>query len=78
MILDHDRYGRPVEWRANEHWRRHRKALRDGIIACVLILLGWALLLVWAMPRIERLDHSPELSTPATPRAVVIDRVQGV
>jgi hypothetical protein len=51
--LDHDQSGRPRMWTAEEQLRRQRKALRDGILACVLILLGWIILLTLVAPRLK-------------------------
>ena len=51
--LDHDQSGRPRVWTAEEQLRRQRKALRDGILACVLILLGWIILLTLVAPRLK-------------------------
>ena len=53
MILDHDKSGRPVQWSAEEQLRRQRKALREGILACILILLGWIILLTLVAPRLK-------------------------
>lgn len=52
-MLHHDQNGRPIEWTATEQLRRQRKALRDGILALILILLGWVILLTLVAPRLK-------------------------
>ena len=58
-MLDHDKSGRSIEWTATGQLRRQRKALRDGILALVLILLGWILLLTLVAPRLKAQESTP-------------------
>ncbi len=75
-MLDHDKSGRPIEWTASEQLRRQRKALREGILACILILLAWIILLTLVAPRLKGQELalagnmsvlSPAESLPSTP-----------
>ena len=47
------------DWSAEEQYKRTRKALRDGVIACILIALAWALLLMFFMPKAEGQELTP-------------------
>lgn len=75
-MLSHDRNGKPIEWSATEQLKRQRKALRDGMLACVLILLAWILLLMLVAPRLNAQEIglganmsrlSPKVSLPDMP-----------
>jgi len=46
-MLDHDKDGYPIKWNATDQLRRQRKALKDAILAVLLLILLCCALVVW-------------------------------
>ena len=47
-MFDHDKDGNPVVWSAEGNLRRTRKALRDAVLAVLVLLVLCCLVVVWS------------------------------